>query len=83
MYSEYIDSVKFLFSDKFTISVVNDLGILEMSPGLGCQSVASGSRRSGSHFNCDLHNSGSESERGMEMLILGVNALPDMIRGMS
>ena len=37
-----------------------------MSPGLGCQSVASGSRRSGSCLSRDRHNSRSESDRGME-----------------
>ena len=64
-----VDSVKFLFSDKFkmsTRSVANNLGHLEMSPGLGHQSVASGSRRSGSHHSCDCHNSRSGSDRYME-----------------
>ena len=65
MHSASIDSVKFLFSHKFTISVANNLGLLE-SPGSGHQSVASGSRRSGSHLSCDRHNSGSESDRDME-----------------
>ena len=60
-----IDSFKFLFVDKFTKSVANNLGLLE-SPGSGHQSVASGSRRSGSHLSCDRHNSGSESDRDME-----------------
>ena len=65
MYSVSIDSFKFLFVDKFTMSVANNLGLLE-SPGSGHQSVASGSRRSGSHLSCDRHNSGSESDRDME-----------------
>ena len=47
------------------MSVANDLGLLE-SPGSGCQFVASGSRRSGIHLNCDHHNSGCESDRDME-----------------
>ena len=59
------DSEKFFFSDKFTMSVVNDLKLLS-SPGLGCRSAASGSRRSGSHHSHDHHNSGSGSDRDME-----------------
>ena len=47
------------------MSVANDLGLLER-PGSGHQSVASGSRRSRSHLSCGHHNSGSESDRGME-----------------
>ena len=65
-----IDSVKFLFSDKFTMSVGNDLELLSR-PGLGHQSVASGSRRSGSCLSHDRHNSGSESDRGMEDVNVG------------
>ena len=60
-----MDSVKFLYSDKLTMSIENNSGLLS-SPGLGCQSVASGSRRSGSHLSHDCHNSVSESNRGME-----------------
>ena len=70
MYSSCIDSVKILFSDKFTMSVSNNLGLLE-SPGLGHQSVASWSRRSGSHLSHDHYNSGFESDRGMEDIYSG------------
>ena len=65
MYSACIDSVKFLFSDKFTMSVANNLELLS-SPGSGHQSEGSGSRRSGSHPSRDCHNSGSGSDREME-----------------
>ena len=47
------------------MSVANDLGLLE-SIGSGHRSVASGSRRPRSHLSCGRHNSGSESDRGME-----------------
>ena len=55
-----IDSVKFLFSDKFTMSVVNDEARMS-------RSVALGSRRPGSHHSRDRHNSGSGSDRDMEV----------------
>ena len=67
MYSACIDSVKFLFSDKFTMSVANNLGLLESDHNLvGHQSVASGSRKSRSCLGNDRNISGSESDRGEE-----------------
>ena len=59
------DSVKFLFSDKFTMSVANNLELLS-NPHSYRQSVASGSRGSRSHYSCDRHNSGSRSDRDIE-----------------
>ena len=59
------DSIKFPFSDKFTMSVVNNLELLS-SPCSYCQSVASGSRKSRSCLSNDLNISGSESDRGEE-----------------
>ena len=47
-------------------SVLNNLGLMEISPGLGCKSVASGVMRSRSHPSHDHHNSGSGSNRDME-----------------
>ena len=66
MYCACIDSVKYLFSDKFTISVVNTLNLFEESDHESredCQSVASGStRRSNSQLRSDLHLSGDEDD---------------------
>ena len=59
------DSVKFLFSDKFTMSVANNLELLS-DPGFDRRSVATGTRRPRSHHSHDHHNSGSGSDREMD-----------------
>ena len=66
MYCACIDSVKYLFSDKFTISVLNALNLFEESDHKSredCQSVASGStRRSNSQLRSNLHLSRDEDD---------------------
>ena len=65
MYIACIGSVKcVLFSDKFTMSVTNNLNLLESDhESESLQSMVSGStRRSNSHLSLDLHIKGSSSE---------------------
>ena len=66
MYSACTDSVKFLFSDKFTkSSIANEFDLLR-SRGSDHQSMAQRSNGSRSHHSHDHHNSGSGSDRYME-----------------